>query len=66
MNRYEIRKQFGRNPDTCAVLVWAIQQALKGFGIKHPDRKRQRTTRQRDLYLWGARKVKGIYDIRHV
>jgi hypothetical protein len=27
--------------------------------VKHPDRKRQRTTRQRDLMLWGARKVKG-------
>ena len=27
--------------------------------VKHPDRKRQRITRQRDLYLWGARKVKG-------
>ena len=29
--------------------------------VRHPDRKRQRTTRQRDLYLWGARKFKGVY-----
>jgi hypothetical protein len=27
--------------------------------VKHPDRKRQRCTRERDLMLWGARKVKG-------
>jgi hypothetical protein len=26
--------------------------------VKHPDRKRQRVTRQRDLFLWGARKFK--------
>jgi hypothetical protein len=26
--------------------------------VKHPDRKRQRCTRERDLMLWGARKVK--------
>jgi hypothetical protein len=26
--------------------------------VRHPDRKRQRITRQRDLMLWGARKVK--------
>jgi hypothetical protein len=26
--------------------------------VKHPDRKRQRTTRMRDLMLWGARKLK--------
>jgi len=26
--------------------------------VKHPDRKRQRCTKERDLYLWGARKVK--------
>ncbi len=28
--------------------------------VKHPDRKRQRCTKQRDLYLWGARKQKQI------
>ncbi len=32
--------------------------------VKHPDRKRQRRTRQRDLMLWGARKVKGCYEVR--
>lgn len=26
--------------------------------VKHPDRKRQRCTRERDLMLWGARKIK--------
>jgi hypothetical protein len=26
--------------------------------VKHPDRKRQRCTRERDLFLWGARKMK--------
>lgn len=26
--------------------------------VKHPDRKRQRTTRQRDLMKWGARQIK--------
>ena len=25
---------------------------------KHPDRKRQRSTRRRDLMLWGARQIK--------
>ena len=58
MNRYEIRKQFGKSPDLYAVLVWATQQALKGFGKTHPDSKRQRCTRERDLMLWGARKIK--------
>ena len=61
MNRYQIRKQFGRNPDTCAVLVWAVQQALKGYRTRHPDHKRQRCTRQRDLSLHMARTLKGTY-----
>ena len=26
--------------------------------VRHPDRKRQRCTRDRDLFLWGARKMK--------
>ncbi len=28
--------------------------------VKHPDRKRQRTTRARDLFLWGARQIKRV------
>jgi hypothetical protein len=55
MNRYEMRRQFGRNPDTCAVLVWAIQQALKGIGKRHPDGKRQRKSRLRDLTIYRLR-----------
>lgn len=55
MNRYEMRKQFGSSPDTCAVLVWAIQQALKGFGKRHPDGKRQRKSRLRDLTIYRLR-----------
>ena len=26
--------------------------------VKHPGRKRQRCTKERDLMLWGARKIK--------
>jgi len=59
MNSRQIRRQFGRNPNVAAVLVWATQQALKGYRVRHPDYKRQRTTRQRDLCLWEARKIKG-------
>jgi hypothetical protein len=58
MNRYEVRKQFGRNPSLYAVLVWATQQALRGYGVKHPDHKRQRTTRLRDMAIQAARKLK--------
>jgi hypothetical protein len=31
--------------------------------VRHPDRKRQRITKQRDLMKWGARKVKGQYAL---
>ena len=64
MNSYQMRKQFGCNPDVVAVLVWATQKALKGYGKTHPDSKRQRCTRERDLMLWGARKVKRcVHDL---
>jgi hypothetical protein len=33
---------------------------------KHPDRKRQRCTKQSDLMLWGARTLKRRYDLRNV
>lgn len=26
--------------------------------VRHPDRKRQRCTKRRDLYLWGARQLR--------
>lgn len=26
-------------------IVWAVQQALKGYGVKHPDSKRTRRAR---------------------
>ena len=58
MTRCEVRKQFGRNPSLHAVLVWATQQALRGYGVKHPDRKRQRTTRLRDVSIQAARELK--------
>lgn len=28
--------------------------------VKHPDRKRQRCTKRRDLMLWGARMMKAV------
>ena len=59
---YRFRRMFGRKPDLTAILIWATQQALKGYGVAHPDMKRQRKTRQRDLMMWGARKIKGHYD----
>lgn len=58
MNRYEVRKQFGKNPDLYAVLVWATQKALKGYRTTHPDSKRQRTTRLRDVSIQAARELK--------
>jgi hypothetical protein len=65
MNRYQLMHQFGKNPDIVAVLVWATQQALKAYGKTHPDYKRQRCNRQRDLMLWGARKIKrAVHDER--
>jgi hypothetical protein len=48
MNRWEIRKQFGRRPSLEAVIIWSVQQVLKHRGIKHPDSKRQASRRQRD------------------
>jgi hypothetical protein len=58
MDRHDIRKMFGRKPSLDAVLIWSLQQALKGIRAKHPDGKRQRRRKERDLMLWGARKVK--------
>ena len=28
--------------------------------LKHPDRKRQHSTKRRDLLIWRARKIKGM------
>lgn len=58
---YKLRHMFGKAPDLAAVLIWATQQALKGYGKAHPDTKRQRSTKQRDLRLWGERQRKEIY-----
>ena len=58
MDRYQIRKQFGRNPDLYAVLIYATQKALKGIGVKHPDHKRQRCTKLRDTSIQAARTLK--------
>ena len=58
MDHYQIQRQFGKNPDLYAVLVWATQKALKGYGVKHPDMKRQRCNIQRDMYLYGSRLFK--------
>jgi hypothetical protein len=45
MNRRELRKQFGRNPSLSAVIVYAVQQALRPFGCNHGDPSRSRTAR---------------------
>lgn len=58
MTTRTIRKQFGRRPSLASVLVWAIQQALKGYGIKHPDSKRQRGARASSRSMRAARKLK--------
>jgi hypothetical protein len=54
----KIRKQFGRKPNLSAVLIWAAQQALRCFGAKHSDSKRQRTTKLRDVAIQAARELK--------
>ena len=58
MDHYKMRRMFGKKPALSAVLVWATQQALKGIGVTHPDTKRQRTTRQRDVGIYKAREMK--------
>ena len=57
MNRYEIRRQFGCKPDLAAVLVFSLQQALRGSRT-HPDSKRQRKTRLNDLTKYYVRILK--------
>jgi hypothetical protein len=59
MNRYQMRKQFGRHPDLAAVLVWSLQHALKAIGT-HPDGKRQRKSRKRDLTIFRSRELKQL------
>lgn len=58
MNRREIRKQFGRRVPLEAVLIYAIQHALKGYRITHPDSKRQRKARNRAIAHRFARHMK--------
>ena len=41
-------------------LVWALQQSLKGYGITHPDPKRQRKARLRDVRYAEARAIKSM------
>jgi hypothetical protein len=40
MTRLAMWHQFGRRPSLEAVLLYAVQQALKGYGKTHPDSKR--------------------------
>jgi hypothetical protein len=54
--RFSLNYQY-RNSLTGA-LVYALQQALKGYGITHPDSKRQRKARLRDIGHAEARKMK--------
>jgi hypothetical protein len=56
--------KWGPQPDLAQLIFLAVRYAF--HSRRHPDQKRQRTTRKRDLYLWGARKVKGCYDVRHI
>jgi len=58
MNRWQVREQFGTAPVLSSVLGWAVQQALKGYRVRHPDAKRQRRTRLRDLTIHRRRLLK--------
>lgn len=60
MNRWQLREQFGTRPDVHAVLIWSVQHALKGWGTRHPDMKRQRKARLRDLTIYRSRQLKGV------
>ena len=41
-------------------LVWALQQALKGYGITHPDPKRQRSRKLLNKSYAEARAIKSM------
>jgi len=58
MNRRALRKQFGKNPSLSAVLVYAVQQALRPLGRNHGDPSRSRTARLRELERRTIRRLK--------
>ena len=60
MNHRQMRRQFGARPSLEAVLVYAVQHALKGFRIRHPDGKRQRCARLRAKEFAAARELKRL------
>jgi len=58
MNHRELSKQFGRNPNLSAVIVYAVQQALRPFGCNHGDPSRSRMARLRALERRAIRRLK--------
>ena len=57
MDKQKFRKTLGKRPSLTSVLVWSVQQALRSVG-RHPDFKRQRKTKTRDVSINQERKEK--------
>lgn len=58
--RRKLGSRFGAHPELPRVIVCAIHQAFFGRVIGHPDSKRQRKTRMRDLTFHYSRKLKEV------
>ena len=58
MNRYRFFKTFGLKPKLNTIILWSVQQALRGYGVKHPDCKRTRRAKLRDLDIERQRQIK--------